>query len=164
MWCHTDGGPSHDCLIDTSSSAQTGLVSYLRPTLSELSSVHHYLNEWGGNPESFFADPGKLLAVWMNQNQTIPGQITGHFFSVLSGMAVWKRLMKQKQIVSCIYLVIFNLIKITYSVTIVTSVPWDTERVLRLVKTHMGKCLFFSWTEVLFNHAVKLHDYWFVQV
>ncbi len=22
---------------------------------------------------------------------------------------------------------------------------------------------FFSWTEVLFNHAVKLHDYWFVQ-
>ncbi len=30
----------------------------------------------------------------------------------------------------------------TYSVTIVTSVPWDTERVLRLVKTHMGKCLF----------------------
>ncbi len=32
--------------------------------------------------------------------------------------------------------------KITYSVTIVTSVPWDTERVLRLVKTHMGKCLF----------------------
>ncbi len=31
---------------------------------------------------------------------------------------------------------------ITYSVTIVTSVPWDTERVLRLVKTHMGKCLF----------------------
>ncbi len=23
---------------------------------------------------------------------------------------------------------------------------------------------FFSWTEVLFNHAVKLHDYWFVQV
>ncbi len=30
----------------------------------------------------------------------------------------------------------------TYSVTIVTSVPWDTERVLRLVKSHMGKCLF----------------------
>ncbi len=30
----------------------------------------------------------------------------------------------------------------TYSVTIVTSVHWDTERVLRLVKTHMGKCLF----------------------
>ncbi len=30
----------------------------------------------------------------------------------------------------------------TYSVSIVTSVPWDTERVLRLVKTHMGKCLF----------------------
>ncbi len=37
----------------------------------------------------------------------------------------------------------FNLIaRKTYSVTIVTSVPWDTERVLRLVKTHMGKCLF----------------------
>ncbi len=33
-------------------------------------------------------------------------------------------------------------LKKTYSVTIVTSVPWDTERVLRLVKTHMGKCLF----------------------
>ncbi len=30
----------------------------------------------------------------------------------------------------------------SYSVTILTSVPWDTERVLRLVKTHMGKCLF----------------------
>ncbi len=30
----------------------------------------------------------------------------------------------------------------TYWVTVVTSVPWDTERVLRLVKTHMGKSLF----------------------
>ncbi len=38
-------------------------------------------------------DPGKSLAVWMNQNQTIPGQITGHIFRVFSGMAVWKRLM-----------------------------------------------------------------------
>ncbi len=34
-------GPSHDCLIDPSVSAQTGLVSYLRPALSELSSVRH---------------------------------------------------------------------------------------------------------------------------
>ncbi len=25
-------------------------------------------------------DSGKSLAVWMNQNQTIPGQITGHIF------------------------------------------------------------------------------------
>ncbi len=31
---------------------------------------------------------------------------------------------------------------LTYSVTVVTSVPWDTERVLRLVKTHLGKSLF----------------------
>ncbi len=52
---------------------------------------------------------------------------------------------------------------ITYSVTVVTSVPWDTERVLRLDKDAYGKKPFFSWTEVLFNHAVKLHDYWFVQ-
>ncbi len=37
-------------------------------------------------------DSGKSLAVWMNQNQTIPGQITGHIFRVFSGMAVWKRL------------------------------------------------------------------------
>ncbi len=36
---HTDGGPSHDCLIDSSISAQTTLVLYLRPVLSELSSV-----------------------------------------------------------------------------------------------------------------------------
>ncbi len=32
---------SHDSLIDSSVSAQTGLVSYLRPALSELSSVCH---------------------------------------------------------------------------------------------------------------------------
>ncbi len=51
----------------------------------------------------------------------------------------------------------------TYSVTVVTSVPWDTERVLRLDKDAYGKKPFFSWTEVYFNHAVKLHDYWFVQ-
>ncbi len=31
-------------------------------------------------------------------------------------------------------------------------------------KDAYGKMPFFSWTEVLFNHAVKLHDYWFVQV
>ncbi len=37
-------------------------------------------------------DSGKSLAVWMNQNQTIPGQITRHIFHVFSGMAVWKRL------------------------------------------------------------------------
>ncbi len=41
MWHHTDLGPSHDSLIDRSVSAQTGLVSYLRPALSELSSVRH---------------------------------------------------------------------------------------------------------------------------
>ncbi len=41
-------------------------------------------------------DPGKSLAVWMNQNQTIPGQITGHIFHVFSGMAVWKRLKGNK--------------------------------------------------------------------
>ncbi len=51
----------------------------------------------------------------------------------------------------------------TYSVTIVTSVPWDTPLVLRLDKDAYGKKPFFSWTEVYFNHAVKLHDYWFVQ-
>ncbi len=45
----------------------------------------------------------------------------------------------------------------TYSVTVVTSVPWDTERVLRLDKDAYGKKPFFSWTEVYFNHAVKLH-------
>ncbi len=39
-------------------------------------------------------DSGKSLAVWMNQNQTIPGQITGHIFRVFSRMAVWKRLIK----------------------------------------------------------------------
>ncbi len=27
-------------------------------------------------------------------------------------------------------------------------------------KDAYGKMHFFSWTEVLFNHAVKLHDYW----
>ncbi len=35
----------------------------------------------------------KSLAVWnlwMNQTQTIPGQITGHIFHVFSGMAEWK--------------------------------------------------------------------------
>ncbi len=37
----TQTGPSHDCLIDSSVSAQTGLVSYLGPALSELSSVRH---------------------------------------------------------------------------------------------------------------------------
>ncbi len=36
--------PSHDCLIDTSVLAQTGLVSHLRPALIELSSVCHCFN------------------------------------------------------------------------------------------------------------------------
>ncbi len=39
VWRHTDGGPSHDCLIDSSVLAQTTLVSYLIPALCELSSV-----------------------------------------------------------------------------------------------------------------------------
>ncbi len=39
LWRHKIGGPSHDCLIDSSVLAQTALVSYLRPALSELSSV-----------------------------------------------------------------------------------------------------------------------------
>ncbi len=38
-------------------------------------------------------DSGKSLAVWMNQNQTIPGKITGHILRVFYRMAVWKRLM-----------------------------------------------------------------------
>ncbi len=50
VWCHTDGGPSHNSLIDSSVSAQTALVSYLRPALSELSSVVSLLSscrqEW----------------------------------------------------------------------------------------------------------------------
>ncbi len=37
----TQTGPSHDSLIDSSVSAQTGLVPNLNLTLSELSSVHH---------------------------------------------------------------------------------------------------------------------------
>ncbi len=44
-----------------------------------------------------------------------------------------------KCVLALFYCIVFEK---TYSVTIVTSVPWDTERVLRLVKTHMGKCLF----------------------
>ncbi len=50
----TQTGPSHDCLIDSSVSAQTGLVSYLSPALSELSSVRYcwcrhewLLSDWG---------------------------------------------------------------------------------------------------------------------
>ncbi len=39
VWRHTDGGLSHNSLIDSSISAQTALVSYFRPALSELSSV-----------------------------------------------------------------------------------------------------------------------------
>ncbi len=43
--CHTDPGPSHDCLI-------VWLVFYLRPALSDLSSVRHcftagLLSDWG---------------------------------------------------------------------------------------------------------------------
>ncbi len=52
--CVTQTGPSHDCLIDSSVSAQTGLVSYLSPALSELSSVRYcwcrhewLLSDWG---------------------------------------------------------------------------------------------------------------------
>ncbi len=37
----TQTGPSNDSLIDSSISAQTGLVSYLRTALSELPSVCH---------------------------------------------------------------------------------------------------------------------------
>ncbi len=39
VWRHMDKGPSHDSLIDSIILAQTALVSYLRPALSELSSV-----------------------------------------------------------------------------------------------------------------------------
>ncbi len=39
LWRHKIGGPSHDCLIDSSVLAQTALVSHLRPALSELLSV-----------------------------------------------------------------------------------------------------------------------------
>ncbi len=39
VWHHTDGGPAHDSLIDSSVSAQTALVSCLRPVLSEPSSA-----------------------------------------------------------------------------------------------------------------------------
>ncbi len=45
VWRHTDPGPSHDCLI-------VWLVFYLRPALSDLSSVRHcftagLLSDWG---------------------------------------------------------------------------------------------------------------------
>ncbi len=39
VWHHTDEGCSLDSLFDSSILAQTALVSYLRPALSELSSV-----------------------------------------------------------------------------------------------------------------------------
>ncbi len=34
VWRHSDGGPAHYSLIDRSVSAQTALVSYLRPVIS----------------------------------------------------------------------------------------------------------------------------------
>ncbi len=37
-------------------------------------------------------DSGKSLAVWMNQNQTIPGWFPEHITRVFSGISVWKRL------------------------------------------------------------------------
>ncbi len=37
-------------------------------------------------------DSGKSLAVWMNQNQTIPGWFPEHITHVFSGISVWKRL------------------------------------------------------------------------
>ncbi len=37
--------------------------------------------------------------------------------------------------------------------------PIDTPLVLRLVKTHTGKCLFSPELKSYLNHAVKLHDY-----
>ncbi len=38
-------------------------------------------------------DSGKSQAVWMNQNQTIPGWFPEHITRVFSGISVWKRLM-----------------------------------------------------------------------
>ncbi len=38
---------------------------------------------------------GKSQAVWMNQNQTIPGWFPEHITRVFSGISVWKRLRKQ---------------------------------------------------------------------
>ncbi len=37
-------------------------------------------------------DSGKSQAVWMNQNQTIPGWFPEHITRVFSGISVWKRL------------------------------------------------------------------------
>ncbi len=39
-----------------------------------------------------FTDSGKSLAVWMNQNQKIPGWFPEHITRVFSGISVWKRL------------------------------------------------------------------------
>ncbi len=42
------------------------------------------------------------------------------------------------------------------------SVPYRYSTRTASCKDAYGKMPFFSWTEVLFNHAVKLHDYWFL--
>ncbi len=67
----------------------------------------------------------------------------------------------------CIYLYIFIYILINTDLIIWVrnekGFPVDTPLVLRLDKDAYGKKPFFSWTEALFNHAVKLYDYWFVQ-
>ncbi len=42
-------------------------------------------------------DSGKSLAVWMNQNQTIPGWFPEHITRVFSGISVWKRLVWMNQ-------------------------------------------------------------------
>ncbi len=58
----TQTGPSHDSLIDSSVSAQTGLVSYLRPALSELSSVSSLFHRWSKcRQECLHSDWGILL-------------------------------------------------------------------------------------------------------
>ncbi len=44
VWRHTDRGPSHDSLIDSSVSAQTALVSYLRLGLQQLIDKINYEN------------------------------------------------------------------------------------------------------------------------
>ncbi len=70
----------------------TSLVKWCAAHYTRHMKGHVSLRDLYGLCVNARTDSGKSLAVWMNQNQTIPGQITGHIFRVFSGMAVWKRL------------------------------------------------------------------------
>jgi len=77
--------------------------------------------------------PGKSLAVWMNRNQTFPGQMLGHIIRVFSGISVWKGLIYTNKT----YFFCFTQIKHILCLTAATLI-------LTMGKIHLQSLIFLN--------------------